>query len=126
MAVLHPYTASLTGVASTSSYAAVPGSTMDLGGTFLIAMYQIAETGGVNGITAKVQASVDGQTWFDATTASLASDGSTASSIAQAVAAGAALVLTAFYIGRFTRLVVIDTVGGSHGTLNAIGYGNAG
>lgn len=111
-----------TSVASTSSYAAILG--MDLLGTQQMRpWFQVSETGGTNGVTAKVQMSVDGQAWFDVSSTSIASNGTATSAVAQSIAAGTSLLIYVPTCARLAQLVIEDASGGSHGAVSAEGFG---
>lgn len=118
------HSASVTGVVSTASYVAVPGLAPNSGqpadttgvafrvtGGGPVAI--VCENSGANSIDVKLQGSNDpalaAANWADLTTTELTGIGAAAAKATQLLACG--------YL--FLQLVVKDTAGGSHGTLNA-------
>jgi hypothetical protein len=114
---------------SANAYAVVTGSQID---TYAYGCsrvgFRIAETGGSNGITAKVRGSIDGSNWTDLTTLDAA--GSEAAGVDQTIAASAVLlafVTPEFDSGakagfRFYDVQIKSTVNGSHGTASVHGF----
>ena len=124
--------------ASTSTYTVVAGSVLDLADSETgNAVYVVQETGDTNGITFKVQASLDQVTWFDVITYSTLTTGLQASGCgdaAQPVSAGTAVVVNGAnfsgsldpiaqaWPGRYLQIVIKDTNSGSHGTAQVNGF----
>lgn len=114
---------------TTDSYATVTGSQID---TYAYGCtrvgYRIKETGGANGITAKVRGSIDGSNWTDLTT--LDSAGSEAGGVDQTIAASATLlafITPEFDAGakagfRFYDVQVKATGAGSQGEATVNGF----
>lgn len=110
---------------TTSSMVVVPGSIIDTGvyGQLWVS-YQVQETGGVNGITAQVVGSFDKVNWNALDTYN--AGGTLSASPAQAISASGTLVLIVSALGssgfRFFAVQAEDTVGGSHGVAQVIGF----
>jgi hypothetical protein len=105
---------------SANGYQPITGTTIDLSPTNHNAYsFQVKETGGVNGITVKVQGSNDNTNWNDIISC-LSDDPAFTYAVAVAVAAsGLKTLYPNMQFGcsfRYVRMAVTDTVGNSHGT----------
>jgi len=125
LATLSPIMVTPNAQTSTSSYVIVSGSTIDTAqANHLVSIhYRIRETGGTNGITVKVQGSMDGTNFTDIT----AQDNTGTAQSGVDVAVSASSAATLFCTGataswRYYRVMVKDTVASSHGQATVIGF----
>lgn len=118
--------------ATTDSYVAVTNSTIDTGyyGQRSI-VYRVSESGGANGITYKVQGSVDNTNWTDLRTITAAGALNAAADVAVAASAADLSFIsdtesTATNAGksgyRFYRVMVKSTSAGNAGTARVVGF----
>ncbi len=115
--------------ASTDAYAVITGSKIDTAafGQRYVA-YRLAEVGGTNGVTFKLQGSLDDTNWEDLTTLDEAGVERTAADIAVTAGGSAMAFVTPDYDAgvkaafRYYQVLVKSTVAGQAGTARARGF----
>lgn len=122
-------TAAQAGQTTTDAYAEVSGTKIDTAGYGQKSvMYRLAETGAVNGITYKVQGSVDDTNWDDLTTLDEAGTERAGVEIALSAGTSANAIITPHYDSgakaayRYYRVMVKSTTAGNSGSAAVSGF----
>jgi hypothetical protein len=118
---------------TTADYVPVAGSIIDLAQAPVgQATYVVQETGLVNGITFKVQGSLDQLLWYDIEVDTQNADGTgtdSSTTVDQPVVAGSSVITNCqavgnaiVWSGRYFQVCIEDTNSGSHGTVQVNGF----